>query len=102
MSQPSNKDARILRATTAGVEIAITVVPRSSRCEIAGVQNEMLKVKLTSPPAEGKANAQCIEFIAKLLSISKSQIAIIQGKTSRRKVLKINGVTEKELKEKLF
>ncbi len=100
MTQTRSKG--VIRAFPEGVEIAVTVVPRSSRCEIAGVQNEMLKVKLTSPPAEGKANAQCIEFIAKQLGIAKSQIIIIQGKTSRRKVLKINGVTEKELKEKLF
>ncbi len=92
----------VIRAVSGGVEIAITVVPRASRCEIAGVQNEMLKVKLTSPPAEGKANAQCIEFIAKCLGIAKSQIAIIQGKNSRRKVLKINGVTEKEVREKII
>jgi uncharacterized protein (TIGR00251 family) len=92
----------IFRTTDRGVKLTISVVPRSSRCEIAGIHNNTLRIKLTSPPVDNEANTQCCAFIAKLLGIAKRQVSIVRGKTSRRKTVHIEGVSEDAIKEKLL
>jgi uncharacterized protein len=92
---------QILRVIDDGVELSVIVVPRSSRCEIAGIHNNSLRIKLTSPPVDNEANVQCCDFIAKQLGIAKRQVSIIRGKTARKKVVKIAGVTESEARRKM-
>ena len=92
---------QILRVIDDGVELSVIVVPRSSRCEIAGIHNNALRIKLTSPPVDNEANVQCRDFIAKQLGIAKRQVLIIRGKTARKKVVKIAGVTESEARRKM-
>ena len=92
---------QILRVIDDGVELNVLVVPRSSRCEIAGIHNNALRIKLTSPPVDNEANIQCCDFIAKQLGIAKRQVSIIRGKTARKKVVKIAGVTESEVRRKM-
>jgi uncharacterized protein (TIGR00251 family) len=92
---------QILRVIDDGVELSVIVVPRSSRCEIAGIHNNSLRIKLTSPPVDNEANVQCCSFIAKQLGIAKKQVSIIRGKTARKKVVKIAGVTESEVRRKM-
>jgi uncharacterized protein len=92
----------IFRTTDRGIEITISVVPRSSRCEIAGIHNNSLRIKLTSPPVDNEANIQCCVFIAKLLGIAKGQISIVHGKTARRKVVRIEGVSGEMIRAELL
>jgi hypothetical protein len=92
---------QILRVIDDGIELSVIVVPRSSRCEIAGIHNNALRIKLTSPPVDNEANVQCCDFIAKQLGIAKRQVLIIRGNTSRKKVVKIAGVTESEVRRKM-
>lgn len=93
---------QILRVIDDGIELSVSVIPRSSRCEIAGIHNNALRIKLTSPPVDNEANVQCCSFIAKQLGIAKRQVSITRGNTSRQKVLRIEGVTEQEVREKLL
>jgi uncharacterized protein (TIGR00251 family) len=93
---------QILRVIDDGVELNVSVVPRSSRCEIAGIHNNVLRIKLTSPPVDNEANVQCCSFIAKQLGIAKRQVSIIRGTTARSKTIRIEGVTEKEVREVLI
>ena len=93
---------QILRVIDDGVELSVSVVPRSSRCEIAGIHNNSLRIKLTSPPVDNEANVQCCSFIAKQLGIAKRQVLIIRGKTARKKTVRIEGVTEREVREKML
>jgi uncharacterized protein len=92
----------IFRTTDRGVELNVSVVPRSSRCEIAGIHNNSIRIKLTSPPVDNEANIQCCEFIAKKLGIARRQVTIIRGQTSRHKVLRIQGVTEEVVRDTLL
>jgi uncharacterized protein (TIGR00251 family) len=92
---------QILRVIDDGVELSVIVVPRSSRCEISGIHNNALRIKLTSPPVDNEANVQCCSFIAKQLGIAKRQVLIIRGNTARKKVVKIAGVTESEVRRKM-
>jgi len=74
---------------TDSIIIEVKVDPRSSRKEIAGVMENVLKVKLTAPPVGGAANEQLIELLAKEYGVKKSNIIILRGETSRRKTIKI-------------
>lgn len=75
-----------------GIIIQVKVIPRSSKKEIAGVEGNIIKVKLTAPPVEGAANKQLIELLSETLSIKKSSIEIVKGDSFRYKTVKIKGV----------
>jgi uncharacterized protein (TIGR00251 family) len=81
-----------IRETEKGVTFQIRVMPRSPRCEVAGLQDGALKIRITSPPVEGKANDECIRFLADQLNIRRSQIEIIAGHKSRSKTISITGL----------
>jgi hypothetical protein len=85
-----------------GVSFCIRVQPKSSKNEILGIVGEEMKIKLTAPPVEGEANKECIKFLARELGISKSSIRIIGGERSRNKVLRITGITKKEIEDRLL
>lgn len=84
-----------LTETSAGVTFSVHVQPRASKNEVCGLQGEELKLRLTSPPVEGEANRLCIEFLAKLLRVPKSAVAITAGEKSRHKTVRVSGVTAK-------
>ncbi len=71
--------------------LSVYVQPRASKNQICGIQGEELKIRLTSPPVDGAANKLCREFVADLLGVAKSSVAIISGETSRHKRLRISG-----------
>ncbi|MDC0946302.1 DUF167 domain-containing protein [Nitrospinaceae bacterium] len=73
--------------------------PRSSKNEVTGVYNDALKIRLTSPPVDNKANKACMSFSAKWLGISPSKISIVQGLSSKNKIIEVNGLTEKQFRE---
>ena len=75
-----------------GLTLKIKVEPRSSRAGITGPYGDALKVRLTSPPVEGKANKELIEVLAKEFGIHKKDVEIIMGKNSRNKVVRLVGV----------
>lgn len=70
------------------------VQPKASRNEIAGIHNDALKVRLTTPPIEGRANKAVIAFLAKTLKLAKSSITIVSGNQSRTKKIQILGLSE--------
>jgi uncharacterized protein (TIGR00251 family) len=85
-----------------GVIFAVRVVPRASKNEIAGVHGDALKVRLTASPVEGRANEALIAFVAQRLGVRKSQVEIVAGATSRRKVIRVMGVSLQEVEERLL
>jgi uncharacterized protein (TIGR00251 family) len=84
-------------ASSLAVKIDVIIQPKSSRNEIVGMQGDCLKIKLTAPPVDGKANAALIAFLAKKLGIPKSNITIVRGKNSRRKTIELYGVSHENL-----
>jgi len=88
-----------IRETEKGAVLEIRVLPRSSRCEIAGVQDGALKIKITAPPVEGKANKECVRFISDLLKIKKSAVSIIAGEKSKNKTVLVAGMTAQEIEK---
>ena len=92
----AGKAAAQLQAT-----LSVLVQPRASRNEVAGWVGESLKIKLTAPPVEGEANEACLDFLATLLDLAPSRLAIIQGNRSRNKVIRITGLTQEEVHTRL-
>lgn len=90
-----------VRDTPQGATFAVRVQPRASRNAVAGEMGEALKLALTAPPLEGKANEACIEFVSKLLKVPRSSVTIASGETSRNKVVRIAGVTASEVERRL-
>lgn len=71
----------------------IRVIPRSSRQRIVVDADDVVRVYLNSPPAEGRANAECIALFSKKLRIAKSRISIERGERGRRKRILIRGLS---------
>jgi uncharacterized protein (TIGR00251 family) len=63
--------------------------PKASKDEFAGLQAERLKIRLTAPPVDGKANAQLQAFLAKAFGVAKSQVSLESGTLNRHKRLRI-------------
>lgn len=87
--------------TKEGVRLEIKVQPRSSRNQMAGVQDGILKIKLTAPPVDGEANLALIEYLSSLLGVPKRSINLIKGETSRNKLVEINGINREFLLKKV-
>ncbi|MCY3825449.1 MAG: DUF167 domain-containing protein [Nitrospinae bacterium] len=87
-----------LREEADGVSFEVRVQPRSSKTEISGIQDGILRVRLTSPPVDGAANRQCIELLSRKMKIPKRAIRIASGASARRKRLKVLGLGVEEMK----
>jgi len=80
-----------------GSLILIKLVPSAKHDQIVGLHDDRLKITLTAPPVDGKANKAIVEFLAKKLGISKSLLEITAGKTSRRKTILASGLSPEEI-----
>ena len=85
----------------AAIFLKIHLRPRASRDAICGLHGDAIKVKLTAPPVEGKANKALQRFIAEKLNLSSSQVEIVAGQRSREKILKIAGISRAEVEKAL-
>ena len=74
----------------------VKVHPRARRSAVAGRLGEAWKLDLTAPPADGKANEECVRYLAELTGVPRARVRIVTGLTSRTKVVEIEGVTEEE------
>jgi len=77
--------------------IKVKVIPRASRNQIVGFEGKIIKVKLTAPPVEGRANKGLKELLAKRLAVSKGSVDIISGEQSRQKLVRIHGLSAEEV-----
>ena len=84
-----------------GVTFAIKVAPRASRSAILGVLGDALKIALTAPPVDGKANEACIAFFAEKLAVARSSVTIVAGESSRNKRIRVSGISAALVRERL-
>jgi len=68
---------------------------------VVGDHGDAIKIKLRAPAMEGKANAALIRFLAAQLGILPRQIALMRGEKSRDKLIRIKGLSEREVQERL-
>ncbi|MFO7762088.1 MAG: DUF167 family protein [Thermodesulfobacteriota bacterium] len=81
------------------VILYLYIQPRASGNRFGGIRGQELKLALTAPPVDGKANKALIAFLAPFFRVSKSSISILKGKQSRHKVCLINGLSEEYARE---
>ncbi|MFM6928341.1 MAG: DUF167 domain-containing protein [Bdellovibrio sp.] len=84
-----------------GVRLHLFIQPKSSKNEIVGPHNGMLKIKINAPPVDGEANQELIAFLSKFFKIAKREITLVKGETGRQKTVDIAGVDLNTAKEKL-
>jgi uncharacterized protein (TIGR00251 family) len=84
-----------------GLTFEIQVTPGASRPEIACRQEGGLKLKVTSQPVEGAANTACIDLLGKALKLKKSQLEILTGTKSRKKIVLAKDILKTDLEEKI-
>jgi len=87
--------------TPLGVTFAVKVHPRARKSAITGELGDALKVSITAPPIDGKANEACIEFFANLLKVSRASVSIAAGQSSRSKIVRVSGVTAQQVRDRL-
>jgi uncharacterized protein (TIGR00251 family) len=84
-----------------GVSFSVRVHPRAKKNAITGELSGVLKLSLTAPPIEGRANEACSEFFAKLLKVPPSSVTIASGQTSRQKVIRVSGLSAEEVRTRM-
>jgi len=77
----------------------VRVVPRASKSEIIGEHDGALKVRIASPPVDGAANLELIRVLAKKLGVSRNDIEIISGGTSKNKRIRVTNLSQSKLEE---
>ena len=85
-----------------GAKISLRVSPNAARNEVVGFTDGVLRVKVAAPPVEGKANKELIALLARKLGLSKGDLTIIKGHTSRNKVIAINGLSQEQVLRRLL
>lgn len=85
-------------SATPGVRVAIRVQPGAKKDAVLGKQAAAWKVSVRAPAVEGKANRACVEYLAKLLDVRRSSVALIKGEKSRDKVFEINSRTSDQVR----
>jgi uncharacterized protein len=90
-----------VRDTALGATFQVKVHPRARNNAITGEVGDALKVALTAPPVEGRANAACVAFLAEVLNVSRSSVTIAAGENSRSKIIRVRALSAAQIEEKL-
>lgn len=76
-----------------GVRLSIRVQPRSSRSGVAGMYGESVRICLKSAPVDDAANQECCALLAKLFGVPKYRVSVLSGRSSRSKVVQVDGLS---------
>ena len=90
-----------MRDHAGGASFAVKVHPRAKRDGISGVVGDALKIDLTAPPLDHKANEALTRFFADLLKVPRSSVTIASGKTNRLKVIHVAGMAAEQVRQRL-
>ena len=84
-----------------GATFAIRVQPRAARTAMSGTVGDALKVSLSAPPLDGRANVALVEFFSEILSVPRSTVQVVAGERSRNKIVRIAGCRGAEVQRML-
>jgi len=91
----------LIESINGGVKLHLFIQPKSSKNEIVGLHDGKLKIKVTAPPVDGKANAELVDFLSDFFDLPKRNIEITKGDTGRNKTVIITGTTREIIEAKL-
>lgn len=81
-----------ITAIPTGVRLQVHVQPRAARNEVAGLHGDAIKVRLAATPVEGAANEALVRLLAERLGVARRAVRLVNGHTSRRKTIEVDGV----------
>ena len=81
--------------------LSVKVVPRASRDEVIGWSGGVLRLRVSAPPQDGRANAAVVALLAAALGVRKRAVAICAGHAAARKRVAIEGLTRSEVERRL-
>jgi len=84
-----------------GVRFAVKVHPRAKKNAVSGEVGDALKISLTAPPIDGRANEACIAFLAEVLNVPRYSITITSGQNNRNKMIRVAGVKAEWIRRRL-
>lgn len=93
---------KFLKEDKSGVSISLKVIPNSSQDKVIGYTEEFLKIKITAPANENKANKHIIEYLSDLFNVPKSKISFLSGEKSKLKRLLLEGISLEALNAKIL
>ncbi len=80
---------------------SVRLTPRASQDKIAGWEGDVLRVRVTAPPVEGRANEALLRLLARALDVPTSRLRLAHGQTQRNKVVAVEGLTADEVRARL-
>ena len=83
------------------VILRVRLTPRAASSRIDGWDGDLLRVRVTAPPVEGRANDALLRLLAKALDVSPSRLRLVKGQTSREKVIAVEGVSGEDVRARL-
>jgi uncharacterized protein (TIGR00251 family) len=90
-----------IRQVSDGVCLRLKVLPRASRTEVVDIQGDLLRIRLAAPPVDGAANDALVRFLAERVSVPKSAVQIVSGRSGRTKVVIISGAKLEQIRSSL-
>ncbi|MGC2370324.1 MAG: DUF167 domain-containing protein [Candidatus Sulfotelmatobacter sp.] len=90
-----------IQESSGSVTFAVKIHPRARKNAITGELGNALKVSLTSPPLNGRANEACVDFFAKLLKVPRTSVTIASGHTGRAKVIRVAGLSAEKVRDRV-
>ena len=86
---------------TASATLSVRVLPRSSKEEVAGFVEGTVRIRLTAPPVENRANEALVKFLSRVFDVPRRQVELVAGGTGRNKIVRIAGMERGEAFRKL-
>jgi len=77
------------QAADGTLTLALHVQPGARRTEVAGLHGDALKIRLSAPPVDGRANAALLRFLADAFGVPQRAVTLVRGETARDKVVRI-------------
>ena len=77
--------------------VTVHVLPRASREGVAGLFGDAVRVRLTAPPLENRANEALVRFLSASLNVPRSCVEIVSGRRGRKKVVRVAGISREDL-----
>jgi uncharacterized protein (TIGR00251 family) len=91
-----------LRVVKSGsVILSLYVQPKASQNRFLAIHDNALKLAITSPPIDGKANKAVVSFLAKFFGVAKSKVSLKSGHQSRHKQCLLEGISVQEVQQKI-
>ncbi len=85
-----------------GVRLRLYIQPRASRTEVAGLHDDVIRIRLAAPPVDGAANKSLVRFLARRLGVRQSEVTLAAGQSSRRKTVDVTGLSVEEARTRLL